>query len=341
MVSIKDNLKEKLPQPFVSFGKSVLNGYPSLIMSSLREARWFNKAYAKDFSNGAIQLEARMMYFTHQIEKGLSHKKFRYGFGKKPLKNLSIIIKKYRKVESDYREKMPYVSAMATVGEYLRRHADHEQDLFYASSLFPADFLAGAKQVAPDKGGSIVFSGDEKKKNATLPFHQLNEHRHSIREFAQTPITYDQLLPAIESAMRTPSVCNRQPTRIHVILDQDIIAKALAIQGGFNGYPTPPALILLTADNRVFMAPQEHHEGYTDGGLFAMNLLLSLEADGIAACPLNTMFRKGPERATRRLLEIPTNEILVMYIAVGHFPEECKTCVSQRFQAADIVRILK
>ncbi len=120
--------------------------------------------------------------------------------------------------------------------------------------------------------------------------------------------------------MRTPSVCNRQPTRVHVILNKELIAKALKIQGGFNGYPVPPALLLLTADNRVFMAPQEHNEGYTDGGLFGMNLLLALEEQGIAACPLNTMFRRGPEKATRRLLSIPSNEVLVMYIAVGHFP---------------------
>lgn len=140
--------------------------------------------------------------------------------------------------------------------------------------------------------------------------------------------------------MRTPSVCNRQPTRIRVILNHDLISKALKLQGGFNGYATPPALILLTADNRVFMAPQEHNEGYTDGGLFGMSLLLALEEQGIASCPLNTMFRKGPEKATRELLNIPSYENLVMYIAVGHFPDQCVTCVSHRFRADDVVTVI-
>ena len=88
------------------------------------------------------------------------------------------------------------------------------------------------------------------------------------------------------------------------------------------------------------MAPQEHNEGYTDGGLFGMSLLLALEEQGIAACPLNTMLRNGPEHATRRLLSIPDNENLVMYIAVGHFPSECTTCVSNRFHADDIVTVV-
>ncbi len=69
MSSLKDKMKETLPQPVVSFGKRILNGYPSLVMASLREARNFNMAYAKDSAKGAVQLEARMVYFTHQIEK--------------------------------------------------------------------------------------------------------------------------------------------------------------------------------------------------------------------------------------------------------------------------------
>ncbi|MGO4922423.1 nitroreductase family protein [Bifidobacterium choerinum] len=341
MNSMKDTLKETLPQPMVSFVKRVLNGYPSLIMSSLREARRFNKVYAKDSATGVEQLEARMVYFTHQIEKGLSHKQFRYGFGKKPLRNLSEVMARYRKANPNCETRVSYVSAMATIGEYVRRHAGHDAELRYVSSLFPSDLLRSAERIGHKEGGSLSFSRDEKCRNSTLPFRQLNEHRHSIREFAETPITLAQLQPAIESAMRTPSVCNRQPTRVRVILNKGVIEKALSIQGGLNGYPTPPALILLTADNRVFMAPQEHNEGYTDAGLFGMNLLLALEAEGIGSCPLNTMFRKGPERATRALLRIPANESLIMYIAVGHFPEECTTCVSRRLPAEDIVTVIE
>ena len=141
--------------------------------------------------------------------------------------------------------------------------------------------------------------------------------------------------------MRTPTVCNRQPARLRIILNSGIIGKALDYQGGFNGYKLPPALLLVTADNAVFMAPQERNEGFTDGGLFGMSLLLSLEREGLAACPLNTMMKEGPEKATRKLLNIPENENMVMYIAVGHFPDEVKTCVSHRFDAADIITILR
>lgn len=60
-------------------------------------------------------------------------------------------------------------------------------------------------------------------------------------------------------SMRTPSVCNRQPTRVHVILDKEVIAEALHIQGGVNGYPAPPALLMITSDLRAFMTSYERN----------------------------------------------------------------------------------
>ena len=143
----------------------------------------------------------------------------------------------------------------------------------------------------------------------------------------------------VRVAMRTPSVCNRQPTRVHIITDAELIKKAMPLQGGFRGYPMPPALVLITGDNQTMMNQDERNECYTDGGLFGMSLLLALEEQQIAACPLNTMLPMKRDEATRELLHIPDSEFLVMYIAVGHFRDEVKTCKSQRFSADEIVTV--
>ena len=45
------------------------------------------------------------------------------------------------------------------------------------------------------------------------------------------------------------------------------------------------------------------------------------------------------DEPTRELLHIPDSEFLVMYIAVGHFRDEVKTCKSQRFSADEIVTV--
>ena len=119
----------------------------------------------------------------------------------------------------------------------------------------------------------------------------------------------------------------------------ELIKKAMPLQGGFRGYPMPPALVLITGDNQTMMNQDERNECYTDGGLFGMSLLLALEEQQIAACPLNTMLPMKRDEATRELLHIPDSEFLVMYIAVGHFRDEVKTCKSQRFSADEIVTV--
>ena len=134
-----------------------------------------------------------------------------------------------------------------------------------------------------------------------------------------------------------PSVCDRQPTRIHVYDDPTIIEQALDIQRGFNGYRTPPVLVLVSSDIRAFMTEGECHEAYVDGGMYAMNLLYALEIEGLAACPLNTMFTMSQDRRTRTLLRLPDNECFVMYIAVGRPLRTTPICRSRRRAAEQIV----
>lgn len=339
--TIKNFLKEHAPVKLLTAYRAFANGYPALRRAALKQARRFERTYSKPSSKGAEQVQARMIFFAHQIEKGLSHMHFRYGFGKRPLASLAKEMKMYRAAVPDYRSSQSYHCALAALHEYVVRHEGHEEALQYVKDLFSEETWHEIQTEQSNLGGSIVISRDSKQNNANLPFKELSENRHSIREYADQPVTYEELLPAVQLAMRTPTVCNRQPARLHIILNPETIGKALAYQGGFNGYKEPPALLLITADNAVFMAPQERNEGFTDGGLFGMSLLLSLEREGLAACPLNTMMKEGAEEATRKLLNIPDSENMVMYVAVGHFPDEVKTCVSHRFKASDIITVIQ
>lgn len=337
----KQYLKEHGPVKLLALYRAFANSYPALRHAALKQAKRFERTYSKPSSKGAEQVRARMIFFTHQIEKGLSHMHFRYGFGKRPLASLAKKMKMYRAAVPNYGSSQSYHCALAALHEYVVRHEGHEEALQYVKDLFSEETWHEIQTEQSNLGGSIVISRGSKQNNKNLPFKELSESRHSIREYADQPVTYEELLPAVQLAMRTPTVCNRQPARLHIILNPEIIRKALNYQGGFNGYKLPPALLLVTADNAVFMAPQERNEGFTDGGLFGMSLLLSLEREGLAACPLNTMMKEGPETATRKLLNIPDNENMVMYVAVGHFPDEVKTCVSHRFDAQDIITVVR
>ena len=314
--------------------------YVTLPREAYRQRKRYRKYYSRPSGTAAEQIQARLIFHTHQIEKGLSHTQFRYGFGKNTLKEEAQYLKAYMRAVPNYRNTMPYQSAIAALHEYYERHEpEHKEAVEYAQSLFPAEVWKEVVEGAYSNGGSLVITANSKQNNRSATFSQIVDSRHSIREYANQPVTLDELMPALQMAVRTPSVCNRQPVRVHVVTDPVQIKQALKVQGGFNGYPMPPMLLLITADCRDFLNSMERNEGFTDAGLFAMSLMYALEAEGLAACPLNTMFNRAMEETTRSILSIPDYENLALYISVGHFPESVKTCVSERHEVTDIITV--
>ena len=183
------------------------------------------------------------------------------------------------------------------------------------------------------------MNSSAKADNLSKRFVQLTQNRYSVREYSDKPVSQELLDKVYEVSMKTPSVCNRQATRIYQITDPEKIKAALKIQGGFNGYDMPPVLLLVTSDIRAFMNYGERNEPFVDGGLFSMSLLYALEAYGLAACPLNAMFNLAQDRQTRELLNMPDSEFPVMYIAVGNFPESVPVCRFRRTPESIVTRV--
>ena len=335
---MKNKLKRLIPEPAIAKLRG-MEADLKLHRETMHQMKRFRRSYARRGSMRQEHLETRIIFFTHQIEKGLSHTDFRYGFGKGVLAQLAPLLESLRSIDTDIAHNDVYQTAISSLHEYRVRHESGNYDLSYAKAMFSVQVWDETAATQDRTGGDLVVRAADKTDNAKLTFSELMEVRHSVREFADAPISVDEIMPAIRTAMRTPSVCNRQPTRVHIITNPDLIRKAMPLQGGFRGYPLPPALLLITGDNQAMMNQDERNECYTDGGLFGMSLLLALEERGVAACPLNTMLPMRRDEATRSLLGIPDSEFLVMYIAVGHFAEEVKTCKSQRFDADTIVRV--
>lgn len=336
----KSTVEQWMPKPLIAPLKNLRQSI-HLYQDSWAQAKRFNRSYSRIMPHERVRIETRVMFLSHQIEKGLSHHNFRYGFGKKVFNELPTLLTRLEQADLNFANNTVYKESLAALHEYMQRHLDAEKDISWQQLLFTADQWQRIMNAESNDGGSISIRKSDKLNNKDLSFAALSENRHSVREFADEPVSLDELNQAIQMSMRTPSVCNRQPTRVHVILDKEVIAEALHIQGGVNGYPAPPALLMITSDLRAFMTSYERNEGYTDGGLFGMSLLLSLESLGIGACPLNTMFTATTEKKTRKLLHLPDNEVPVMYIEVGHFLDETRTCRSTRFQGSDITSVLQ
>lgn len=336
-MSVKQTVKAVVPQPVwnqLRRMKETAQSWEAGHIQSRRFRRWMSREDSTD----KARVETRLAFDIHRLEKGLSHVNFRYGFGKGVLREIAKRMVMLEKADPSYNTNPLYNQGLAALEEYKRRHAEANYDLSEIEAMFPKHIWQHTDTMADShQAGSFILNAVDKHSNLDKRFVDLAEHRYSVREYSSDSVSQDMLDKVYEVAMKTPSVCNRQATRIHQITDPAKVKAALDIQGGFHGYAPPPVLLLVTSDIRAFMNEAERNEPFTDGGLFSMSLLYALEAYGLAACPLNAMFTLTQERQTRKLLNIPDNEFLVMYIAVGNFPDTVPVCRSTRKSAESIV----
>lgn len=285
------------------------------------------------------KLDSRIIFFTHSLEKGLSHQNFRKGFGITALTELSNVLFVYRNKGFDL-ERPIIANAFSTLHEYTVVHNEIGHPLDYFYDIFEG-FTEEINHCKATIGGTKVIYLKDKEMNAQKNFSDLSSGRFTIRNFSEeNNIAVSDLEEAISIAMKTPSVCNRQPSRVYLIKNKEIIQKTLAIQGGFTGYKLPPYMFLITASLHSFISPTERNEAYIDGGLFSMSLLYALEYKKIAACALNAMFPEEKEQAVRQLLGVDNSEVMIMFIAAGDFLEENIVAKSYRLTAETITKII-
>ncbi len=192
---------------------------------------------------------------------------------------------------------------------------------------------------ATAKGGTCVMTAAAfRSAVATIDFPTLATMRHSVRNFADQPVSDDAIIGAVRVAQGSPSVCNRQAWRVHVYTSPRQKADVLRVQNGNSGFGHLAARILvLTADTRSFVTSSERHQGYIDVGMFAMSLVYALEAEGIASCCLNLSTYCFQDAAVHRVCRIPAWEALVMMMAIGYPQEQFLVARSARLPTESVI----
>src|SRR5699024_9003022 len=101
-----------------------------------------------------------------------------------------------------------------------------------------------------------------------------------------------------------------------------LVKKVLQIQGGLRGKrENLNKILVVTADKQYMAHAHERNQTYIDGGLFAMSLIYSLTSKNIATCALNASFSYKQDKDMREFLSIHESEDLILFIAIGSYPE--------------------
>jgi nitroreductase len=175
----------------------------------------------------------------------------------------------------------------------------------------------------------------------SAPFDEFSQSRHSVRNYSQEKIPLEELISAVTIAQNAPSSCNRQPVRVYIITNVDLIKEILKLQGGTRGFgDLATALFVVTSNVSLFQDLMERWQPTLNAGFFGMSLLYALHFKKIGACTLNWSEDKRKDQALRKLLNIPEFEHIHFLISCGYLPDEFDIAASKRNKATDICKII-
>lgn len=334
-------LKKIIPKSFRQVIWDHIRAPLNLARHQMRDAVRFYRHNLR--SNIGKQTCRQAMMYSHMLEKGLSMRDFRPFFGKDVVTALPDFIHALD-------ERLPFSHDAAAIARsvleaYEKRHEaldKNSTDQEFLSNLKAKFKNPSSPNVsAPNLGGVTHLDKEHLKKAASNGVREALRARHSIRMYEQTSISSDVINDCLESASRSPSACNLQPTRIYVVQNQPKIQQLLNIQGGARGfYSEVPLLFILTYDLAFQIGPRSRMQGYTDTGLFAQSLMLALLEKGIGSCPLNWGQEIETDQNLRKAAGISESENIVMLVSAGNLPDSIQCAKSSRFPVCDRVTYL-
>lgn len=275
----------------------------------------------------SFRAELTMNY--HCVEKALSLKETRIRFGRSIVDQLIADLRKYLKLYGADETARVVLNVLKSYNQFHAEHGCLNEDDYRAVEELEAMFPEAAPLVTA--GGALAVTRDYLQSAVGFDFERFASIRFSIRHFAAGEVNLELIKKAISIARKTPSVCNRQPWKVHVYLGEEAKNSILRHQAGNQGFgDSAGALLVVTSPLTSFFGVGERNEAYVDGGMFAMSLVYALHSLSLGSCCLNLCHTHRQVAAFRAASGIPHDEVLVMMIAVGEIPEELQVAMSHR-----------
>jgi nitroreductase len=311
-----------------------------LISLEWYSARRFWKYNLNEKNHPEANIEKAIMMFAHVIEKGFSLRDTRMLFGQGNVKALVSYIRKSEALEHP-NPCIQQIGVQALAG-YLQAYRGKARDKAEEEFLVQLEKdVAGFKHLGESEAEvTLEFTPAEVAKLMAGGAGSVVSNRHSLRQYKDEMPDMDLVREAIREAQRSPSACNLQPYRIHLLTDRKLIDQALGFQEGAKGFSEQvPMLFVLSYDVGRQLGPRSRRQGACDTGLFAMALMLALLGKGIGSCPLNWAKDIKPDKGLRKLVSIPPHEEIVLCMSAGYLPDRFEVALSRRLPVDSILTI--
>ncbi|MCJ0902131.1 nitroreductase family protein [Rhodococcus sp. ARC_M6] len=327
MRNIKNRLVDSLKSsPGVRTARSVTQ----LAVSYVSDARRYSVRSGVVFSERREVLEAEITMDYHRVEKGLSLPLPKPWFGREVVSRLVSNTRSY--VSGDEYDVAIAAAAVGALLTYGRTFERDPIDWWTSLSGVVSEMEAQLSSAEAHYGG-IKTNLDPRSLNSQNPwsFEQLAENRSSIRNFSSELVDSGAIERAVVIAQKTPSVCNRQSSRVRIYPRGEIADSILALQNGNRGFGhTASHILVVTSDLTAFVSAGERNQPFVDGGMFAMSIVYALQDQGVSTCCLNWSTTSVHDAKIRRLVSIEDGEAVIMMIAVGFAVPDAKATISQK-----------
>ncbi len=276
------------------------------------------------------KMQYTLLRENHVIEKGMSMRTPKKGFGQQKVTALLQRLKKYYDLYGSI-DKTFLIYPLSTIKKYIDYTEANGVELPTIKQSF--DALLVHSEIQPCQlvkcGGIKTVTKEDITKRSSGSFEDLLYSRHSIRYFAKDLPDKSIIEKALIIAQQTPSACNRQGWKTHVYFGEQS-HQLLRMQGGCNGFEEEiPCSIVISADMRAFLS-YEPMQCYVDGGLYAMNLINALHYLGLGTIPLSLGFYHNKLEKIKTTFNIPKEEALICIVGVGNLLESFNVAESYR-----------
>ncbi len=273
-------------------------------------------------------MQYTILRLNHTLEKGMSMRNPRKGFGQQKAVRLIELLNHYCDLYlSSDKNFLQY--PISTIYSYISYTIASGVEMQGIQDAFKRLINKIGLDCKDSLGGIVTVTKGEILKNASGNFESLLESRHSIRYFDSEVPQREKIEQALRLAQKTPSACNRQGWKTHVFMC-DKSVELLRWQGGCNGFEEEiKCAILVTANLKAFFY-YEVHQAYVDGGLYAMNLINAIHSLGLGTIPLSVGFKYKKLQELSCKFGIPENEVPIVIIGVGVLQDRFKIAVSER-----------
>lgn len=293
--------------------------------------------YYMDAGNTKEQLEYKMIFYSHSLEKGMTYDKLR-PFGEKKIEILLNSLIKYN--SNDYNiDSTAYKIGYNTLKKWSNIYAMNKFKRTNLNNLVD-DFLKN-NLCNEINVGKIEYNGHTKIKDFHFDYLEAIKTRHSVRKYKIKEITDDDFNYCVNAAILSPSACNRQMCKVYYIKDaqkKKLVSESIM---GLTGFDKDSInLFLITYDVSAFLFYGERNQGYFNSGLFAMNFVNAMHFKGIGSCLLQWSNTSKCEQNIKERLEIPNNEKIVVAIAAGYYNGVSNVPISPRKTCEEVSRIL-